>query len=128
MTPIEFFQRSARIFKGVYGDSENYISAPLYVTTNGKDYKIESIGLNNLINNCLKVRFEDGNTVALRYNENFDFEYASDFDVKIAREWIFKDENITANDIVKLAIIAVQFQLRVYRCKVDNLIETEIVC
>lgn len=127
MNPVEFFKRSASIFEGVYNSNEHYIMCPLFVTTNGKSYKIECIGLNNLINNQLKIRFDGGNTVTMTYDENFDFEYATDFDAKVAREWVFGDEHITANDIVKLAITAVQFQLRIYRCKVDVLIEAEIM-
>jgi len=127
MNPIEFFQKAARYFKG-YSENcgNNYITLDMFITVSGKTYHIENIGLNNLINRRLSIRFEGGTAFVITFDENFNFEFASDFEATKAREWVFKDEKLTANDVVRMAVAAVQFELQVFRSYINSLIQSEV--
>ena len=127
MNPIEFFQKAARYFKG-YSENcgNNYITLNMFVTVSGKTYHIENIGLNNLINRRLSVRFEGGTAICITFDEVFNFEFATDFDAQKAKEWVFEDENVKASDIIRMAVAAVQFELQLFRANISSLIGSEV--
>lgn len=127
MNPIEFFVKSAKSLRGFSDNcTDNYIGTYICVTVSGKSYVIENIGLNNTINRKISFRFVGGTAVTLKYDENLNFEFATDFDAEKAREWVFKDEKLTANDIVRMAVVGVQFELQLFRANISSLIESEV--
>ena len=127
MNPIEFFTKSAKFLRGFSDNcTDNYIGTSICVTVSGKTYVIENIGLNNTINRKISFRFVGCTSITLKYDENFNFEFSTDFDAEKAREWVFKDEKPTANDIVRMAVVGVQFELQLLRSNINFLIESEV--